>query len=143
MHAQSPDLAIESEAQAEIIFTNKNGAIGHIHLDYLKPKYERSCEILGTKGLIKWNDLDGKAFIVERGSVDRILFKNPEGYERNTMFVNHMSYFCERLKNNSKVAASSFSDSLKVLKAALAAHFANKNSLTVNLERESTWQQSV
>lgn len=48
-------LEIDTEDFAEITMRHNNGAYSQIHLDYLQSNYRRSCEIIGSKGMLLWD----------------------------------------------------------------------------------------
>jgi len=49
------NLDVETEDVAEILLKFKRGAIGEIHLDFVRPGYSRTCELIGEEGVIVWN----------------------------------------------------------------------------------------
>lgn len=48
-------LDIDTEDISEILARFCSGAFGSIHLDYIRPVYDCSLEILGDKGIIQWS----------------------------------------------------------------------------------------
>jgi len=49
------DLNIDTEDFAEITMLHKSGIYSQIHLDYLQSNYRRSCEIIGSEGMLLWD----------------------------------------------------------------------------------------
>ena len=51
-------LEVETEDYAEILLKFKSGSYAEVHLDFVRPDYSRTCELIGEKGTIKWNFQD-------------------------------------------------------------------------------------
>lgn len=49
------DLDINTEDFAEVTMRHKDGAYSQIHFDYLQSNYRRSCEVIGSKGMLLWD----------------------------------------------------------------------------------------
>ncbi len=52
--AHVSDLAGDTEDLAEITLRFASGALGQVHLDYLRRAYRRSLELIGAAGVIEW-----------------------------------------------------------------------------------------
>lgn len=61
------NLDTQTEGIAEILLRFESGCLGEVHLDYVRPGYARNCEIVGERGIIKW---DYKLNAVERYAPD-------------------------------------------------------------------------
>jgi spore coat polysaccharide biosynthesis protein SpsF len=48
-------LDVDVEDVADISLRHRNGVQSHIHLDYLRRQYSRSCTVIGTEGEITWD----------------------------------------------------------------------------------------
>lgn len=115
-------LGIETESIAQIGLQLKSGALAQVHLDYVRPGYERRLEIVGSGGTLEWDYLTGNVILKEAKKEPVVVNQVPEGFERNWMFQAHMMHFLKRHKNPWLAPASSLNDAVEVLKIALAAH---------------------
>ena len=52
--AHVSDLIGDTEDVAEVTLRFADGAVGHVHLDYVRRAYRRTLEVLGTDGVIEW-----------------------------------------------------------------------------------------
>jgi len=51
----STNLETETEGIAEILLNFESGCLGEVHLDFVRPGYARDCEIIGERGVIRWD----------------------------------------------------------------------------------------
>jgi predicted dehydrogenase len=142
MHRSLPALEIETEAIAEISLRLKSGLLAQIHLDYVRPGYGRSLEIIGRQGILNW-DYSGACVSMTRadGKV-QTLHKAPASFERNTMFMQHMGHFLKRIEDPSLPAQSTLQDGVAALRVALAAHMSARDRRFV-MPEEVTEQYSL
>lgn len=118
------DLETEAEDVAQILLRFKSGAIAQLHLDCVRPFFGRGCEIVGRQGVVTWDYSLGTVEVQHRNADGRAAFRQPEDFERNTMFLDHMKHFLNRVQNGGE-AAVSLSDSVIVLQTALAARLSS------------------
>jgi predicted dehydrogenase len=116
-----PSLEIETEAIAQIVIRLRSGILAQVQLDYVRPTYERVLEIVGSLGCLKWDYVEGTVTLSKAGSDRAIVHRVPPGFERNTMYVNHMRHFLDRIKTPGPPGAS-FADGVRALRIALACH---------------------
>jgi spore coat polysaccharide biosynthesis protein SpsF len=55
MAAKLSDLEMDAEDSANLLLRFKSGVRAVVQLDYFRPEYNRSCEVIGTKGIIQWS----------------------------------------------------------------------------------------
>lgn len=114
------DLEIETEDIAQILLRFKNGFVAQVQLDYLSPFYRRTCEIVGSKGIIIWDYNAGEVILKIRGKSEPEIFTQPATFNRNAMFLDHMKHFLNIIQNGGEPAIG-IDDGIKVLRTALAA----------------------
>ncbi len=105
--AKLSDLEVDVEDTAEIGLRFEGGALGSIHLDFNQQPPEHNFTIIGTKGTLKWNLVDGAARVY-RASAESLQISSgmgikaggewetypiPETWERNVMFLEQMKHF--------------------------------------------------
>lgn len=101
--AKLSDLDVDTDDTAKIALRFESGALGSLHLDYNQQPPEHYFEIIGTKGMLKWNLSDGATEIYrphpnpspsgrEREGEWEV-YPLAEGWERNVMFMEQMKHF--------------------------------------------------
>jgi len=118
--AQLGGLGIEVEDTAHIILRFEGGALASVDLDYVEHPPVHALRILGQRGCILWDNTSGIARQQDRdGSIVRS-FAPPEGFERNTLFLEEMRHFLECLEGTAAPLCT-VEDGIRALKVALAA----------------------
>lgn len=112
-------LPVEDTAEVGLCFAN--GAIGSAHLDYNRRPPSHRLEIVGADGSLTWDNADGslRLFRAEAGAWET--FSPPEGFERNTMFIDEMKHFLSIARGEAEPACT-LEDGRRALQIALAAH---------------------
>lgn len=129
---QLSDLEINVEDTAEIILKFSNNAIGSIHLDMIQRSPIRGCQIIGSKGTLKW---DGMTDLVTQFSVKNntwSVLHPAEKINRNEMYVTEIQHFFECVKNRKEPLINGY-EGKRVLEIALAALESSKVQRTVIL----------
>jgi predicted dehydrogenase len=114
-------LEIETEAIAQIVLRVRSGVIAHVQLDYVRPTYERVLEIVGSLGHLKWDYVEGTVMLSKPGGERVVVHSVPERFERNTMYLDQMRHFLDRIETPGSTAAS-LDDGIRALRVALACH---------------------
>lgn len=115
-------LGIETEAIAQIGLRLESGALAQIHLDYVRPGYGRTLEIVGTLGLLSWDYTIGTVSLSRADGSSDVVHRVPSGFTRNTMFRAHMGHFLRRLSVPELQPSSSLEDGINAIQIALACH---------------------
>ncbi|MFC2061393.1 Gfo/Idh/MocA family protein [Elusimicrobiota bacterium] len=116
------ELEINSEDIAEIILEFENGALGQIHLDYLRHQKFRSLEIIGEKATVLWYS-EGKNPEMAKlakysNSGTETLFEGELDF--NEMFIKEMAHFIDCIENKA-VPENSIKDAKSTLELTLKA----------------------
>ena len=127
--AQTGDLELSVEDTAEIGLRFSSGVIGSLHLDYNQRPTSHGLEIIGTRGTIRWNGLNGEV-LLSQGS-DWKTFNPPQGFERNDLFLAQMNHFLDILRKDD-IPLCGLEDGIKVLKIALGIRASSQNGVQVN-----------
>jgi predicted dehydrogenase len=116
------NLPVEDTAEISLLF--KSGTLGSIHLDYLQRPPSHWLEIVGTLGTLRWDNVDGITHLAKAGTDGKAQawqdFHPPEGFERNTLFMDELRHFRDVLVGRSKPACN-LHDGEMALRLALAA----------------------
>ena len=112
------DLEVEVDDMAEIGLKFCSGVIGSMQLNYIQRPAKHDLEIIGSQGSITWDNNDGAArrFDVEKNEWE--IVPVPEGFERNTLFLDEMDHFLQVVKGEIKPLCD-LNDGKKALKLAL------------------------
>ncbi|NCC03111.1 MAG: Gfo/Idh/MocA family oxidoreductase [Proteobacteria bacterium] len=140
MLRHAPQLEIETESVAQIGLTMDTGILAQIHLDYVRPLYGRSLEIVGEKGVLSWDYTQGTVQIDRAAAPRETVHKLPEGFERNIMFLTHMKHLLKRIETPAIPSVASYQDGVDSLRVALAAHRAARERRHIRpLEIDTMW----
>lgn len=117
-------LMMPVEDNAEIMLRFENSALGSIHLDYLQRPASHWLEIIGTLGMIRWDNADGITRLTKVGSEEKAITLQeiypPEGFERNSMFMDELRHFRE-VSSGKVEPICNLNDGVMALRLALAA----------------------
>jgi predicted dehydrogenase len=135
---KAKSIRTNTESLASIMLKFKKGSTATLVIDYLRPKYERNCQIIGENGSIKWN------LEVEKGASKNYsakikskiethvlqsnkISKETVSKKQNSMYVEEMKDFVDSIRYNKKPFVDGW-DSLETLKIGIAAlKSANEN----------------
>lgn len=122
-------LEIDTEDIAEILVRFSCGSIGSIHLDYIRPAYDCSMEIIGESGLIKWNFQDNSLqwYLTSEGQLNSMQWPN---YDGNQMYLEEIRHFLDALQGID-IIEHDIVEGIKDLKIAIAAKHSSKNKRVV------------
>ncbi|MFH1506865.1 MAG: Gfo/Idh/MocA family oxidoreductase [Candidatus Omnitrophota bacterium] len=118
-HEKISSLDTKVEDLTDIILNFRKKIIGHIHLDYFQRPRVHDLLIVGEKKRIYWNCHEGILSSEDRNGRKR-LWKEPAGFERNSMFINELKHFmfCARKRRQTRIPLK---EGIEVLKIALKA----------------------
>jgi predicted dehydrogenase len=125
------DLAVEDTA--EIALQYHSGALGSVHLDYNRRPASHHLEIVGTHGVIQWDNADGAVRVYRVSDQLWEVFPPPAGFERNDMFLDQMSHFLAVARAESQPVCS-LQDGVRALELALLALESAQQGRTLQVE---------
>jgi predicted dehydrogenase len=115
------NMPVEDTAEISLRFTN--GALGSVHLDYIQRQPSHWLEIIGTLGTLHWDNADGITRVSKVGLEDKISSAQaifpPEGFERNTMFLDELHHF-RAVLNGEVEPLCTLQDGIMALRLALS-----------------------
>jgi predicted dehydrogenase len=113
-------LDIDVEDVADIHLRFESGVLGTVHLDYIEQPGSHVLQITGRDGTIRFDNRDGavRCFRSEHGGWET--FPAPDGFQRNTMFVDEMRHFLACL-NRQAAPLVTLTDGIKNVELVLAA----------------------
>ena len=94
------DLRLEVDTNVDVTLQFRNGASGHVHLDFVQRPPEHRLTIVGTAGSISWSQDDHIARLHRASGARGDTAAPPDGFERNTMFLDQMRHFLACVRNH-------------------------------------------
>ena len=111
------------EDDAEILLRFENGTLGSVHLDYNQRPACHWLEMIGTQGTLRWDNADGSVRLVQAGQDGKAVtqqdFPPPQGFERNSMFLEELRHFLDILHGEADPVCT-FQDGVMALRLALS-----------------------
>ena len=112
------------EDTAEITLRFANGALGSVHLNFIQRPPSHWLEIIGIRGTLRWDNADGITRLTRIGLEDNAVsfqeFFPPEGFERNSMFLDELRHFLEVI-NGAAEPLCTLQDGIQALQLSLSA----------------------
>ena len=101
MNGKISELELDTDDIAEIGLRMANGLVGTIHLDYYSRPTRNGLEVIGSKGKLRCNNLNG---IVTLSPSDGIAeqYEPEPPYDRNNMFLDEIRRFIEVTSGNAQ-----------------------------------------
>ena len=129
------NLGLEVEDTAEIGLKMRSGALGSVHLDYNRRPPDHQWEIVGSNGTLKWDNSSGILAAYSGTSKAWESHAPPEGFERNSMFLEEMGHFLAVARGEADPACS-LDDGIRALQLALAARESAARNVWIELDGE-------
>ncbi len=137
-------LELDVEDLGEIGLRFANGAIGGVHVNYVQRPPVHRMEIVGTDGTLRWDNADGILHVYRLPAAYGTSsdhppapveeqFTPPEGFERNTMFLDQMRHFIAVARGEAEPACT-LEDGVRALQMALAAKQSEEQGKTISLK---------
>ena len=114
-------LHLPVEDNADILLKFERGPQVAIHLDYNQRPAQHTLELTGTRGRITWDNEGGRARLYDPGLKTWQDVYPPNGFERNTLFLDEMAHFL-RVVRNEESSSCTLEDGLAALQLTLAVH---------------------
>jgi predicted dehydrogenase len=117
--AQLSGLELDVEDLAQVTLRFASGAVGSVALDYVQRPRRHALRVVGTEGVVRWDEADGAARLVRAGGQEQVRPPRP-GFARNTMFVDELRHFLD-CADGRAAPACGLDDGVRALQIALAA----------------------
>ncbi len=121
--SQLGDLALDVEDTAEIGLRYQSGVLGSVHLDYNQRPPAHTLEIVGTQGVIRWDNAEGAVHLLstrDSGQEEREIYSPPQDFARNDLFLEEMRQFLAVARGEEQPVCA-LDDGIHALRLALAA----------------------
>jgi len=130
--SQVSDQEMKSEDLVNMTLINANGAIGQVQLDMLSPEYRRGLELVYRDAIIYWDYVTG-ILTCNQNSLITVVDQVSDQFERNSLFLSHMSYFLDRLINPKILPLCPIEDGIAALTIAECARLSDTRGSIVDL----------
>lgn len=124
------------EDDAEILLKFENGPLGTVHLDYNQRPASHWLEIMGTQGTIRWDNSNQIVRLAQVGREANVSawqdFSPPQGFERNSMFLDELRHFRDVIHGNTQ-ALCPLQDGIKSLQLSLSALASSQQRQEINI----------
>ena len=95
---------------------------------------ERSLEIVGTQGVLRWNEIEGKVIISSDGVVWNTIHKVKKNFTRNELYYSEIRDFITTIKRKNFFPDNDLNCGIENLNICLFAHLSNKKKkININL----------
>lgn len=136
------DLEVDVEDTAKIGLRFEGGTLGSLHLDFNRQPPVHTFDIVGTKGSIKWDLVDGVTHIYRaalpfpdgrggRGEGKWETYPMPDKWERNVMFMEQMKHFVAVVHGEAE-SSCTLDDGIRVQRLVGAVHESEKTGQAVS-----------
>ena len=112
-------LGLEVEETAEAALRFVSSVIAGVHLDYNQRPPARTLEIVGREGTIRWDYHQGEVSVWTAAGKIWQAYPDPEGFERNTMFLDEMRHFLTLARGETD-STCTLADGVAAVRIALA-----------------------
>ena len=126
------ELGISSDSLADVRLTYKDDILGHVHLNYIQAPPHHQLSIVGTEGLIGWDNRTGAVQLARKGGERMEEFLPKSSFERNDMFLSEMEHFIRIIRGEEKPVCT-LADGVESLTIALAAHQSARERRSITL----------
>jgi predicted dehydrogenase len=113
-------LELDTEDVALLVCRHSDGALSEVHLDFIQRTYERGCQIAGAEGSIFWDFRDGTVRLYEAAGEIWSVFRQPEEFQVNQIYVDEMRHFLECVERR-RPTTLPVAEAVRVMALALAA----------------------
>jgi predicted dehydrogenase len=113
-------LGLGTDGLAELLLEHDSGVLSSVHLNFVQRDYRRSCQIIGDRGTIYWDFVEGPVRVFGEDGVERVDAVQPESWDVNDMFVDELYHFidCVRDRKPTTNPLEGGADALRIAVAA-------------------------
>jgi predicted dehydrogenase len=127
------ELELDVEDTAAVIMSFDKNVLGTVYLDYNQQPASHTLEITGSQGSIRWDNNTGIVQCWTSQKQEWESFSPPEGFERNTLFLDEMHHFIDVIQGVVEPLCT-LEDGIQALKIVLAAKQSAAQSSKVELD---------
>jgi len=87
----SDELNLNVEDIADLVFSQRDGTLIQIHLDFLQKAAKRSCTVLAENGRLEWDLIGNSVYLYNKNGAQTLFDGND--WDRNQMYLNMLQSF--------------------------------------------------
>jgi predicted dehydrogenase len=145
--AHASSLEIDAEDVADIVLQFAGGSLGSIHVDYVRRSPERTVEVVGEDGVLRWEyDANRLLRYVPGLRQWRIEVGDPD-FSRNDMYLAELSHFAACVRGEVERPLIDGQQGAAILAIALASLRSSETGQAIDLQAEgkpvTTWLSSL
>ncbi len=125
-------LDIKGDDVTNLLLTHTNGLTGHIQLDMASPVYRCEAEVMTSTAIFNWSYIDGTLSSDSPESTS-VINRVADNFQRNDLFLSHMSHFLQRIQNPSIQPLCSLEDGIAALRVAVGAREADAKGQKISV----------
>jgi predicted dehydrogenase len=126
------DLELDVEDTVEIGLRFAGGAVGSLHLDYVQQPPSHHIEIVGTRGSLSCDLVQGSLRIYRGETNAWEDYPLPETWERNVMFMDEMKHFLAVARGEA-LPACTLEDGVRVMQLIAAVRASQESGRLISL----------
>lgn len=125
-------LNLDVEDTADALLRFQTGTQAYVHVDYLRREPLHRLELVGSDGLITWDNANGSLRIFRGETETWQETLPPAGFERNGMFMDEMAHFIQVVEHRANPLCT-LQDGIQALKICLAVLESGKTQQEIQL----------
>jgi predicted dehydrogenase len=127
------ELEIDVEDTAEILLKFETGAIAEVHLDYIQRTRGRSCQLIGDKGTVIWDQNEAAVKFYSAEDAYWRVYPEPFDYSINEMYIKQIEHFL-RCIGGEEHSIQDVREAKSILRVALAAKESAQSGNIISLQ---------
>lgn len=97
-------LGLGTDGLAELLLEHDSGVLSSVHLNFVQRDYRRGCQIIGDRGTIYWDLVEGAVRVFGEDGVERMRATQPESWDVNDMYVDELHHFLDCVRARTPTA---------------------------------------
>jgi predicted dehydrogenase len=141
-------LEVDTEDVAEIVLQFEGGAVGSVHVDYVRPLPRRYVEIVAEESILRWDYDENRVLVYAPATREWRVEQGRPTYTRNNMFLDELRHVAACLRGEVDRPCVDGTQGAAILAIALAALRSSTEGRKIDLTREapgeiSAWLSSL
>ncbi len=145
--AHASRLDVDTEDVAEIVLEMPNGALASVHVDYVRRPPQRTLELVGEDGVLRWEYEANRLLRYAPATRQWRIEEGDPRFDRNQMYLDELRHGAAYVQGDAAGPLASGEQGAAILAIALAALRSAHDGQAVNLQAEEepvpTWLTSL
>jgi len=137
MAAHTSALEISTDDVAEIVMEFESGAIGSVHVDYLRRPPRRSLELVGERGVLRWEYERNRIEVYQADSRQVRVEDGDPRFERNDMYKEELRHLVACIRGDLARPLVDGEQGAAILAVALAALRSAATGRTIDFDTDT------